>query len=88
MGRRIKVTVCNVPIQLSGDVLAAFLSDYGDVKDFTTIKSSNGTAHGDYSFTMCLNRRGFQAIPYTLDYEDQAMRVVVEGQKPQCWHCK
>ena len=86
--RRIKVTVCNVPIQLSGDVLAAFLSDYGDVEEYTTMKSPNGTAHGDYSFTMCLNRGGFQAIPHTVDYEDQAMLVVVEGRKPQCWHCK
>ena len=86
--RRIKVTVCNVPIQLSGDVLAAFLSDYGDVEEFTTMKSPSGTAHGDYSFTMCLNRGGFQAIPHTVEYEDQAMLVVVEGRKPQCWHCK
>ena len=37
---------------------------------------------------MCLNRGGFQAIPNTVDYEDQAMLVVVEGRKPQCWHCK
>ena len=55
--RRIKVTVCNVPIQLSGDVLA----------EFTTMKSPSGTAHGDYSFTMCLNRGGFQAIPTQLN---------------------
>ena len=89
MGRRmIKVTVCNVPIQLSGDVLAAFLSDYGDVEDFTTMTSSSGTAHGDYSYTMCLNRGGFQAIPHTLDYEELAMLVVVEAWKPRCWHCK
>ncbi len=80
--RRIKVTMCNVPIQLSGDVLAAFLSDYGDVEDFTTIESSSGTAHGDYSFTMCLNRGGFHAIPHTLDYEDQVMIVLIEGRKP------
>ena len=86
--RRIKVTVCNVPIQLSGDVLAAFLSDYGNVEEFTTMKSPSGTAHGDYSFTMCLNRGGFQAIPHTVEYEEQAMLVVVEGRKPQCWHCK
>ena len=79
--------MCNVPIQLSGNVLAAFLRDYGDVEDYTTIKSSSGTAHGDYSFTMCLNRGVFQAITHTLDYKDQAM-VVVEGRKLQCWHCK
>ena len=84
----IKVTVYNVPIQLSGDVLAAFLSDYGDVEDCTTIKSSSGTAHSDYTFTMCLNRGGFQAVPHTLDYENQAMMVKVEDRKLQCWHCK
>ena len=31
---------------------------------------------------------GFQAIPHTVDYEDQAMLVVMEGRKPECWHCK
>ena len=80
--RRMKVTVCNVPIQLSGDVLTVFLSDFRDVVDFSTIESSSGTAHGDYSFTMYLNRGGFKAIPHTLDYEDQVMMVVVEGRKP------
>ena len=84
--RRIKVTVCNVPIQLSGDILAAFLSDYEDVEDYTIMKSTSGTAHGDYTFTMCLNSGGFQAIPHTVEYKDQAMLVVVEGRKPQC--CK
>ena len=89
MGKKqIKVTVWNVPIQLSGDVLAAFPCDFGDVENFSTIKSSSGTAHGDYSFTMCLNRGVFQAIPITLDYEDQVMMVVVEGRRSQCWHCK
>ena len=59
----IKVTVSNVPIQLSGDVLTAFHSDFGDVEDFSTIKSSSGTPHSDYSFTMCLNRGGFRQYP-------------------------
>ena len=75
--------MCNVPIQLSGDILAAILSDYEDIEDFMTMKSSSGMAHSDYSFTMCLNRGGFQEIPHTLDYEDQAMMVVVEGRKLQ-----
>ena len=62
--RRIKVTECNVPIQINGEVLAAFLSEYGDVEDVTKAKSTNGTAHGDYFFTMCLNRGG------SLEYDD------------------
>ena len=79
--RRIKITVCNVPIQISGDVLAAYSSEYGDVEDVTTTKSISGRAYRDFFFTMCLNRGGFQAIPYTLDYEDEVMIVVVEGKK-------
>ena len=39
----------------------------GTFEDFSTIKSSSGTAHGDYSFTMCLNRGGGGSsnTPYT-----------------------
>ena len=80
--------MCNVPIQLNGEVLAAYLSEYGDIEDITTSKSSSGTAHGDYFVTMCLNRSGFQAIPHTSEYEEQTMMVVVEGRKPQCRNCK
>ena len=69
LGRcRIKIPVCNVPIELNEEVLAAFLSNYGDIEDVTKAKSPNGTAHGDYLFTMCLDRGGFMAIPHTVDY--------------------
>ena len=34
--RRIRVTVCNVPIQFKGDILTAYLSEYGDIEDITT----------------------------------------------------
>ena len=51
--RRIKVTVCNVPMQINREVLAAFLSDYGNVEDVIKAKSTNGTAHGDYFFLPC-----------------------------------
>ena len=85
--RKIKITVCNVPIQLNEEVLAAYLSGYGDIEEVVkakSAKSANGTAHGDYIFTMCLD----MAIPHTLDYKSQVMTVVVEGRKPQCWNCK
>ena len=52
------------------------------MEDVMTAKSTSGTAHGDYFFAMCLNRGGFQAIPHTLDYEDQVMMVVDEGRRP------
>ena len=86
--RRIKITVCNVPIALNEEVLAAYLIKYGNIEAINKAKSTNMTAHGDYVFTMCLDRGGFTAIPQTISYEDRAMTVVVEGRKPQCWNCK
>ena len=86
--RKIKITVCNVPIQLNVEVLAAYLSGCGYIEEVVKAKSVNRTAHGDYIFTMCLDSGGFMAIPHTLDYESQVMTVVVEGRKPQCWNCK
>ena len=77
--------MCNVPIQLNGKVLAAYLCKHGEVEDIIKAKSSNGTAHGDYFFTMCLNRKGFLAIPHTIEYESKVITVIVEGRMPQCW---
>ena len=86
--RRIRVTVCNVPIELNEEVLAAYLCKHGDIENIIKAKSSTGTAHGDYVFTMCLDRGGFGTIPHTIENETQVMTVVVEGRKPQCWNCK
>ena len=86
--RRIKVTVCNVPIQLSADVIAAYLTEYRHVEDVIKAKSTSGIAHGDHYFTMCLNRTGFQSITHTIEYENQMMMVVVEGRKPHCRNWK
>ena len=80
--------MCNVPIQLSEDVIAAYLTEYGDVENVAKAKSTNGIAHGDHYFTMCLNRAGFQSIPRTIEYENQTMMVFVAGKKPRCWNCK
>ena len=44
---RIRVTVCNVPEQLNGDVLAAYLSKYGSVEAVTSMRAADGTVHGD-----------------------------------------
>ena len=62
--RRIKVTVCNVTTQLNGDVLAAYLSIYGGVEQVSQVTSTRGTAYGDYVFTMCLDRGGFNKVPH------------------------
>ena len=80
--------MCNVIIQLNEEVLAAYLCEYGDIEDITKAKANNGTEHGDYIFTMCLDRAGFAAIPHTLEYESHVMTVVIVGRKPQCWNCK
>ena len=45
--RRIKVIVCNIRIQLSADVIAAFLTEYVAAEEVVKAKSTNGTAHGD-----------------------------------------
>ena len=86
--RRIKVTVCNVSMQLSGDFLAAYLSIYGGVEQVTQVISNIGTAYGDYVFIMCLDRGEFNNVPHLIKYRDQTMTVVVEGRKPLCWSCK
>ena len=82
--RRIKVTVCNVSMQLSGDVLTAYLSIYGGVEQVTQITSNSGTAYDGYVFITCLDRGGFNNIPHIIKYRDQSMMVVVEGRRPLC----
>ena len=87
--RHIKVTVCNVSMELDGDVLAAYLSAHGgEEEEYKLITSAHGTAFGDYVFTMILDRGGFHSIPHTITYRDTMMMVVVEGRKPLCWNCK
>ena len=63
--RRIRVTICNFPAFIT-EVLAAFLSAYGCVEEINLLRSTAGTAYGDYVFRMCLTREGFQAIPETI----------------------
>ena len=69
--RRIKVTMCSVLVQLNRDILAAYMSAYGSVKEVTTVRSADGTAHSDFILNICLNRVGFQAIPHIQTYRDQ-----------------
>ena len=86
--RRLRVTVCNVPAIITGEVLAAYLSAYGHVEEFNLLRSPAGTACGDYAFRLCLTRDGFKAIPETLICGDRQMMVMVEGRCPRCWGCK
>ena len=83
--REIKVTVCNVPLQLNGDVLAVYLSVYANVEEVMQIRLADGMAHGDYMLNICMDREGFQAVPLILTYKDQQIMMVMEGRWPFCW---
>ena len=85
---RIRVTVCNVPAFITGEVLAAFLSVFGRVEEINLLRSAAGTAYGDYVFRLCLTREGFQAIPEIIVSRERRMMVVVEGRRPRCWGYK
>ena len=86
--RRIRLTICNVPAFITGDVLAAFLSAFGRVEEINLLRSTAGTAYGDYVFRMCLSWEGFQTIPKIIISRGRQMMVIVEGRRPRCWSCK
>ena len=86
--RRVCVTVCNVPSFITREVLAAFLSKFGQVEESNLLRSAAGTAYGDHVFRLCLDREGFQAILEVIVSRERQMMVVVEGQRPCCWSCK
>ena len=86
--RRLRVTVCNVPAIITGEVLAAYLSAFGQVEECNLLRSPAGTAYGDNAFRLCLTRDGFKAIPETLTCGDRQMIVLVEGRRPRCWGYK
>ena len=72
--RRLRVTICNVPAHITGEVLAAYLSSYGQVEEFNLLRSPAGTAYGDYAFQLCLTRDGFKAIP----------EILISGDRHDC----
>ena len=56
----------NAPLQLNGDITAAYLSAYGSVEQVTQIRSADGTVPGDYVLNVCIDREGFKAISHIL----------------------
>ena len=86
--RRVRVTVCNVPVFITGEVLVAFLSKFGRVEESNLLRSAARTAYGDHVFRLCLVREGFQAIPEVIIRRERQMMVVVEERRPRCWSCK
>ena len=53
--RRIRVTICNIPVFITREVLAAFLSAFGRVEEINLLRSAAGTAHGEYVFRLSLS---------------------------------
>ena len=86
--RRIRVTICNVPAFITGEVLAAFLSAFGCVEEINLLRSAAGTAYGDNMFRLSLTWEGFQAIPEIIISRERQMMVIVEGRRLRCWSCK
>ena len=86
-GRGVRVAVCSVSMQLSGDVLAAYLGMCGGVERVTQVASARGAACGGCVFVVCLDGGGFSGIPHKVRYRERAMTVMVEGGKPLCWSC-
>ena len=86
-GGGVRVAVCSVSVQLSGDVLAAYLGVCGGVERVTQVASARGAACGGCVFVVCLDRGGFSGVPHRVRYRERAMTVVVEGRKPLCWFC-
>ena len=78
--RRIRVTLCNVPENLPGEVMASFLSSCRRVEKVTQLRAAAGTAHGDYVFRLCLIQQGFQNI---LEYHLSQRQVNDAGGKGQ-----
>ena len=60
--RRIRVTVCNVPGTITGEIVTTFLNAYDRVEDISKLRAAAGTTHGDNMFRICLDREGFQGF--------------------------
>ena len=82
------VTICNVPVSLTGEILTSFLIAYGRIEEVSQLQSAARTAYGDYVFWICLTKEGFQAIPDTILSWERQMMVVIEGRRPHCCNCK
>ena len=76
-----------VPKNLPSDYFASFLSIYGQVEEAVSLRGGSGMANGDYAFTLCLKREGFQAILDTIQFRNLKLLMVVEGRRANCWLC-
>ena len=74
-----------MPVDVPGTYWIPSLVPYGWVEEFTPLRGESGIVNGDYTFHLCLKMEGFQVILDTIQFRNQQMVVVVEGQRPHCW---
>ena len=86
--RKTNITIYNVPVDLSTEYLAAFLSKYGDVEAMSPSYERGSIQTGDYLFLLNLNLEGFKAIPDRIEFRGLQITIQVEGRKPHCWVCR
>ena len=86
--RRVKVMVCNVPVSLQDQGLASFQSAFSKRRRNYSNPVMLGAGNEDYSFPLCLKRKGFTAIPDTMVYKNWLIILVVEARRPHCWFCQ
>lgn len=80
---RIIVAVYEVPLHIIGENLAAYFSQYGQIRNST---SDNLKAGG--IFGIMLDRLTFVSILNSLKFCSCNMPVIVNGSKPTCWKCR
>ena len=86
--RRIKVTVWNVLIQISGDVHAAYLSEYADVEDVTTAQSTWWDGIQWLFFNHVPKKKWIPGHSPNVGLRRASHDGIVEGRRFQCWNCK
>lgn len=75
--RMTKVTVHGVPVDISGDRLGTFFSQYGYVEEVSAITGKTGIATGEFVLQVTLTRKGYNDIPNTLMCWERIIPVVV-----------
>ena len=76
----IRVTVYSVLMQFNGDVIAAYMSAYDNVKEVTIVRSADGTARCDFVLNICLSKESF----HIFTYHGQKMIVAVNSRRLLC----
>lgn len=86
--RRTNVTMLNVSVFMEARQVGAILSQYGDVESVTPVRGQRNVITGDHKVKMVLDKTEFHKIPAMMKFDEWTMTIIVEGRRPQCWHCQ